>query len=196
MKIKNWTEFQHFKDRTPPWIKLYRYLLDDPAWHELSGDDAKILTMLWLVASEDKEMEGNLPPSKTLAFRLRMTESKLKQSLTKLSHWLILDDNTAISQCYQHDAPETETETETETYSCAKDFDLFWIKYPKKTGKDDAKKSWMKLKPRIDHVLNTLTWQILSPQWIKDNGQFIPNPSTYLNQGRWKDEPLEERAAF
>ena len=112
MKIKNWSEFQHFKDRTPPWIKLYRYLLDDPDWHELSGDDAKTLIMLWLVASEDKNMQGSLPSLKNIAFRLRISETKLNQSLNKLSHWLITDDIDVISNVYQHDAPETETETD------------------------------------------------------------------------------------
>ena len=114
MKIKHWSEFQHFKDRTPPWIKLYRHLLDDPEWHELSGDDAKTLIMIWLIASEDKDMQGTLPSIKNTAFRLRITEGKLNQSLTKLSHWLIQDDIKAISSRYQHDAPETETETEGE----------------------------------------------------------------------------------
>lgn len=110
MKIKGWDDFQHFKDRTPPWIKLYRYLLDDPEWHELDGDTSKILVMLWLIASEDKAMQGNLPNKKTLCFRLRITETKLNQSLTKLNHWLIFDDINVISECYQVDAPETETE--------------------------------------------------------------------------------------
>ena len=27
-----------------------------------------------------------------------------------------------------------------------------------------------------------------SAQWRKDDGQFIPHPRTWLNQGRWKDE--------
>ena len=105
-KVKNWDEFQHFKDRTPPWIKLYRYVLDDPEWHELSGDDAKTLVMLWLIASEDKTMTGTLPNAKTLAFRLRTTEVKINQTLTKLKHWLFLDDINMISECNQHDAPE------------------------------------------------------------------------------------------
>jgi len=192
MKIKGWDEFQHFKDRTPPWIKLYRYLLDDPEWHELSGDDCKVLVMLWLIASEDKAMLGNLPNTKTLCFRLRITESKLNQSLIKLKHWLILDDIKVISECYQHDAPETETETETETY-LSSNFDEFWLAYPKKVGKDKAKIAWSKKKPNIQLVLNALRWQVNCEQWHKG---FIPNPATYLNEGRWQDEPVEARSAF
>lgn len=110
LKIKGWSKFQHFKDRKPPWIKLYRDILDDVDWHDLDSDSAKILVMLWLIASED---DGDLPELKKLAFRLRISESKLNQSLTKLNHWLIQDDINVISERYQSDAPETEKETET-----------------------------------------------------------------------------------
>lgn len=71
-------------------------------------------------------------------------------------------------------------------------FDVFWQTYPKKTGKDAAIKSWNKLKPNLNDVLNALKWQKQSEQWQKNGGQFIPNPATYLNQGRWKDEPPVE----
>lgn len=72
-------------------------------------------------------------------------------------------------------------------------FETFWDSYPKKVGKDSARKSWDKAKPLLDDVLAALHWQRDSEQWKKNSGQFIPNPSTYLNQGRWKDEaPVEE----
>jgi hypothetical protein len=112
MKIKNWSQFQHFKDRRPPWIKLYREILDDIEWHELDARSAKVLVMIWLIASES---DGCLPDTKKLAFRLRMTEKDTEASLIKLSHWLEQDDINVISTGYQDDLPETETETETET---------------------------------------------------------------------------------
>jgi hypothetical protein len=112
LRIKNWSKHQHFKDRTPPWIKLYRDILDDPDWHELDGDTAKVLISLWLIASEDETHSGLLPCSRKLAFRLRIKESQLKQYITKLSHWLLQDDINVISDGYQVDAPERERETE------------------------------------------------------------------------------------
>lgn len=112
MKIKNWEKFQHFKDRRPPWIKLYRDILDDIEWHNLSGDAAKSLVMLWLIASEDS---GTIPAIKQIAFRLRITEQKANALLSTLSHWLRQDDISAISEGYQSDAPETEREAERET---------------------------------------------------------------------------------
>ena len=114
LRIKNWSKLQHFKDRTPPWIKLYRDILDDPDWHDLDGDTAKTLIGLWLIASEDETHNGALPSLRKLAFRLRITEQKLNQQLTKLSHWLVQDDISAISEQHRVDAPETEREEETE----------------------------------------------------------------------------------
>ena len=110
MKIKNWSKFQHFKDRRPPWIKLYRDILDDIDWHQLDPLASKVLVMCWLIASED---DGNIPDVKKLAFRLRMPEKQTKECVSRLSHWLEQGDINVISERYQHDAPETETETET-----------------------------------------------------------------------------------
>ena len=114
IRIRNWSKHQHFKDRTPPWIKLYRDILDDPDWHGLSGDDAKTLVGLWLVASEDETRTGALPNSRKLAFRLRITESELNQQLNRMHSWLERVDIIGISSQHQHATPETETEGEKE----------------------------------------------------------------------------------
>ncbi len=111
IRIKNWSKLQHFKDRTPPWIKLYRDLLDDPDWHELDGETAKLLIGLWLIASEDEDRSGALPDARTLAFRMRADVSRIEKALTRLNHWLVRDDIGVISERYQVGSPETETET-------------------------------------------------------------------------------------
>src|ERR1035437_242532 len=125
LRIKGWERFQHFKDRKPPWIKLYPDLAGDLQWHELAGDDAKTLVMLWLIASEKL---GELPSIKELAFRLRVSEKAMKSTVSRLSHWLIQDDIKSISDIstisteHQYDgavipltrSQELETETEEE----------------------------------------------------------------------------------
>jgi hypothetical protein len=75
-------------------------------------------------------------------------------------------------------------------------FEDFWYKYPKKVGKADALKSWNKVKPDILLVIDALNWQINSRQWRAEDGKYIPNPATYLNQGRWQDEAPAEQAPF
>jgi hypothetical protein len=114
IQIRNWGKFQHFKNRRPPWIKLYRDLLDDPDWHELNGETAKILTMIWLVASEDETKEGKIHDIKKLSFRLRIGEHELIEHLQLLTHWLDFTDINLLSTRYQHATPEGETEGETE----------------------------------------------------------------------------------
>lgn len=73
----------------------------------------------------------------------------------------------------------------------AERFARFWIAYPRKVGKTDALKAFMKLAPdealtvtMIDAVRRHAT----SRDWQKDSGQFIPHPSTWLNGRRWEDE--------
>jgi len=69
-------------------------------------------------------------------------------------------------------------------------FDSFWKAYPKKTAKDDARKAFDKRKPddeMLAQMLTALATQTSSPAWTKDGGQFIPNPATWLNGGRWQD---------
>lgn len=113
IRVKNWSQFQHFKDRKPIWIKLYRELLDDIQWHELDAKSSKVLVMLWLLASED---DGNLPDIKTISFRLRMPESEVNTCISRLSHYLEQDASTVISSVYQPDTLEKRRE-ETEKKS-------------------------------------------------------------------------------
>lgn len=111
-RIKDWHKFQHFKDRRPPWIKLYRELIDDPEYHRLLGEAAKYLTLLWLLASEDNTKSGLLPSVEDMAFRLRLAPHRVTELLSSLSHYIIQDDINLISKEHQYDTPETETETE------------------------------------------------------------------------------------
>lgn len=71
-------------------------------------------------------------------------------------------------------------------------FSEFWDQYPKKVGKAAALKSWKKIKPDaalFDHIMHAVAAAKASDQWRRENGRFIPNPATWLNQGRWDDEP-------
>jgi hypothetical protein len=70
-------------------------------------------------------------------------------------------------------------------------FDEFWHAYPKKAGKQQAYKAWMKLKPStvlVSEILAAIDAQKFSAQWNRNGGQFIPHPSSWLNGRRWEDE--------
>ena len=75
-----------------------------------------------------------------------------------------------------------------------KKFDLFWESYPKKQGKSVARKVWMSLELTDDlykEIINSLTSQKKWSKWVRNEGQFIPMPATWLRQERWEDESLE-----
>lgn len=67
----------------------------------------------------------------------------------------------------------------------------WWTIYPKKVGQDAAARAWQKA---IKHstpneLITALRQQNDACHFKGDNGKdYIPNPSTWLNQGRWKDE--------
>jgi len=70
-------------------------------------------------------------------------------------------------------------------------FESFWKAYPKKQGKDAAKKAFIKRKVGKElsqEMIAALNQQKKTDQWLKNGGQFIPNPATWINEGRWQDE--------
>ena len=84
---------------------------------------------------------------------------------------------------------EKKNKVSKETYTC--EFEIFWAAYPRHTGKQDAYKAFVKLKPDealMAAILAGIEKQKQSAQWTKDGGQFIPHPATWLNGCRWEDE--------
>ena len=68
-------------------------------------------------------------------------------------------------------------------------FESFWKAYPRKIGKEAARKAFAKVKKSEWNLLvPAVEAQKRSQQWTKENGRYIPNPATWLNQGRWQDE--------
>lgn len=110
-RIKNWDKYQHYKNRRPAWIKLYRDLLDDIEWFSLSDGASKLLVMCWLIASE---ADGELPGVEELSFRVRMDKKKLSALLSSLSHWIEEDASNLLADCKQPAILEREKEREEE----------------------------------------------------------------------------------
>lgn len=62
--IKNWQEFQHYKTRSPIWIKLYLRLLNDDDFLALPERQQRHLIMLWLLMATRKERCLPLDPKR------------------------------------------------------------------------------------------------------------------------------------
>jgi len=74
------------------------------------------------------------------------------------------------------------------TSSASKSFDEFWSIYPRKVGKKTALQRWISLNCETikDKIIAAVKAQSKSKQW--NDVQYIPHPTTWLNQGRWDDE--------
>jgi hypothetical protein len=66
-------------------------------------------------------------------------------------------------------------------------FDEFWAAYPRKTGKDDARKIFERVLKR--GVSPAQIAEGLSRQRWPTDPKFIPYPARWLNGGRWQDDP-------
>ena len=71
-----------------------------------------------------------------------------------------------------------------------KTFEAFWETYPKRVGKEAAFKAWKthKCNEITAIIIKSVKAHINSKPWKKDEGEFIPHPTTFLNQHRWDDE--------
>lgn len=70
-------------------------------------------------------------------------------------------------------------------------FERFYEAYPKKKSKGDAEKAWKAIDPD-EHLADTILQAVqrakTSEQWLKNRGQFIPYPASWLRDKGWLDE--------
>jgi len=110
---KKWADFQHYKDRCPPWIKLHRDLLNDREFMRLPLASKALAPLLWLLASESKD--GSFDASlDELEFRLRLSKSDIQVGLKSLiDNGFFIDASTLLAPSLQDAIPEREGERET-----------------------------------------------------------------------------------
>ncbi|MER7953887.1 hypothetical protein [Streptomyces sp. NPDC096030] len=71
-------------------------------------------------------------------------------------------------------------------------FDEFWTLYPRKAGKSEAAKAWVKATAAGADSSSLLAAAKAHADYhlaVKTEQQFIPHASTWLNQKRYEDEP-------
>lgn len=121
--VKDFESFQHYKGRTPPWIKFYNALLDDYRFLQLSDSARSQLMLIWLVASRHRNRIPN--DEKYIAEAIHCT-SKLQLSRLVDSGWLYFanddpvaerkqDASKSLADCPQNAHLEREVEKEIET---------------------------------------------------------------------------------
>ena len=70
-------------------------------------------------------------------------------------------------------------------------FEEFWECYPKKEDKSSAKKAFLSLNPSEEEflsIMQALKKHKQTPEWVRENGRFIPRPSKWISCRRWEDK--------
>lgn len=208
LQIKNWDRWQTYrKDRgQPPWIKVHRCVMRNPEWVSLKDSERGQLVAMWLLAADHN---GVIPASPEVIQKLCfMTKPPNINKFTELG---FIEDNwrqggvKVASSGSRGDQPKAETEKSREEVeleekeTSAQNFELFWLKYPKKKSKGQAEKAWLKIRPSpslVQVMLQKINEAILSFDWQKESGKYIPYPATWLNANGWEDEYIHADNRF
>ena len=79
------------------------------------------------------------------------------------------------------------------------EFGNWYHSYPRKVGRKDALRAWRKIKPTSEpaaSMTRAIRNQVAQHHFQNGQGEdFVPNPATWLNQGRWDDEIAESPQA-
>lgn len=208
---KNWNEFQHYKDRSPSWIKLHKRILDDYEYHCLPVASRALAPFLWLLASEYEEGKIDAPIEK-IAFRVRMPVVDFHSAIQPLinAEFFIsyADDIIPLAECYQDACLEKRREegykpekkksiADSEKPKSAiqkklEDFALFWDAFAYKQGKGGAEKSWLKIEGYNQDLVQTII-SAAKAEAARRPSLLAQNKSPKWAQGwiterRWEDE--------
>lgn len=200
LTVRGWESFQHYKDRSPPWIKLHKTLLDNYEFQRLPLASRALAPMVWLLASESSDGSIDADIDK-LAFRLHQSAEEIAEGLKYLIEKdFLIDASGALAGCLRDACLETEAETETDIslpekkpakQSAEPDgFAAFWALWPKhdrKAARGKCLDTWRrnKCEPMAGQILAHVRSLIASDQWRDHGGKFIPAPLVYLNKQQW-----------
>ena len=203
----NWAQLQHYKDRSPIWIKLHRALLTDFKWCRLPVASKALAPCLWLLASEyqDGRIEASL---EEISWRVSLPHDVIIEGLKALvDNGFFVSASDVLASCKQVAIPEKEIETEKEiekekrhipskgalrrvSVSVEPDgFDDFWAAYPRKVGKGQARKAW---NVAVTKTSASAIVQACEGYRWSGSEKYTPHPATWLTGERWADErPVE-----
>lgn len=209
LQVKNWENFQHYKDRTPPWIKLYNHLLDDFEFSCLPDASKAHLLSIWLLASRTGNKIPNNP--KWIGNKINATDDVDIELLIESGFINVIPNKNKEIQkpeqdasnmlqkpeqnaCLEREERESRERGKKEKEQRIEDaFNKFWISYHKKQGKAQALKAFKAAVKRegikdLDEFSEMLITDCKERLSAKQFGFDNLNGATYLNNNRWEDE--------
>lgn len=150
------------------------------------------------------DIQNFIGESSTEADRIRKYRNQIKQDVQMLQQTnnkstpeIELEKEIDINNnIYGQDELDQQLQEKSVKTLWEEQFKEFYKNYPKKVKKQDVKKWFKKNKPSSElfsSMMSSLEQFRGSKDWLKEKGQFIPYPSTWLNQRRWEDEGMTRK---
>lgn len=189
---KNWKSFQHYKERTPSWIKLHKGLMTDFEFVRLPVASRALAPMLWLLASEYEE--GAIDASlEKIAFRMHMSVEDLQAALTPLIDAGFFDASEMLARPLAECLPREEDiekrkrkEDNRAASPSSADFENLKKVYPKRNGNY----GWKAAERKFNSLVKTgvdpkaiIASAIRLGETLRSRigTEFIPMPASWLN---------------
>ncbi len=169
--IKNWKNYQHYKDRNPPWIKLHRELLTSETWVSLSDENRVLaIAIMLLAAATDNKIRADVRYVQRAAYLNRLPDF---QPLIDIGFIDIIEQNSDIAS--NNLASDTECLTRAETEG------------EERRAEEEAEKnspltetSILKPKPPLPPKLSTDPSMPLKNRGVKTIPTIPPNPAAAI----------------
>lgn len=153
---------------------------------EMSGREAILFPVFKAVVDRDAQKSDAMARNGATGGRAsKANASKFKQTEANTSKAKPTNNIRHKTEDREH---KTEDDIPPKSPSEGDAFERFWSVYPRKVGKQSAKRAFERVKVPLETLVAAVERQKCSDQWARDNGQYIPHPTTWLNQGRWDDE--------
>jgi len=116
LTIPNWSKYQSYRDRRPPWIRFHKTMIDNYEFQMMSAESRALLPMLWLLACENPDPTSGVIDQEVevIAFRLRSDEKIIRKSIVELEKCGFIDCAGIVTDSYKDSTKPVTTETETE----------------------------------------------------------------------------------
>lgn len=143
-----------------------------------------------------KEKSSEIPPSPMESLRIKKECYLMPMSDQESTAQELCSPAVETQQAVPSPAEEEQNPDSSKKNIQEERFVIFWSAYPRKKSKGNAEKAWKKIGPDKDlfeTILTSLEKAKKGADWIKNNGQFIPYPATWLNAKGWEDEYHDDK---
>jgi len=170
-----------------------------------TGPDKSLISNLYIIKDlHTPSKSGYLPLGNVVTYPRKPGYLPLGNVVTTNYNHLELEPLEQSTICAPDDAQENKPSSKSRPRSPFKSqrqeqlFDQFWAQYPRKKSKGQAERAWVKINPDdalFAQIIEGLERARKSRDWIKESGQYIPYPATWLNAKGWEDDYEEVRSS-